>query len=237
MHAFAYVHALNALAEGCIVCATGGYCLSQDQGSSSILLERNVCLRTTGSPHNTHYGTNLTYRNNIFFNGFYETWTAKTPAAALRTSPDRDGAVAPFPAGACLDQLKFETNLIGLTDNKSALLFEGDWRRDNSSAHATAFTFERNLYWAASDAVDLLTARVFGGATQRVAHTRAYQLTWREWQASGHDQAGGLGAPRFADARWDRPPFNVTLEPDSPAWGLGWKPIDTRRVGPRGDRL
>ena len=23
MHAFAYVHALNALAEGCIVCATG----------------------------------------------------------------------------------------------------------------------------------------------------------------------------------------------------------------------
>ena len=42
---------------------SGGYCLSQDQGSSNILFKNNVCLRTTGSPHNTHYGVNLTYSN------------------------------------------------------------------------------------------------------------------------------------------------------------------------------
>lgn len=46
---------------------SGGYCLSQDQGSSNVLFDSNVCLRTTASPHNTHYGENLTYRNNIFF--------------------------------------------------------------------------------------------------------------------------------------------------------------------------
>jgi hypothetical protein len=39
---------------------SGGYCLSQDQGSSNVLFLGNVCLRTTASPHNTHYGQNLT---------------------------------------------------------------------------------------------------------------------------------------------------------------------------------
>lgn len=33
---------------------SGGYGLSQDQGSSNIVFTNNVCLRTTGSPHNTH---------------------------------------------------------------------------------------------------------------------------------------------------------------------------------------
>lgn len=33
---------------------SGGYGLSQDQGSENIVFTNNVCLRTTGSPHNTH---------------------------------------------------------------------------------------------------------------------------------------------------------------------------------------
>ena len=48
---------------------SGGYGLSQDQGSSNVMFTNNVCLRTTGSPHNTHYGVNLTYDNNIFYQG------------------------------------------------------------------------------------------------------------------------------------------------------------------------
>lgn len=68
---------------------SGGYCLSQDQGSSSITFTNNVCLRVTGSPHNTHYGVNLTYSNNIFWGGYYDSWVAGnvSSAGALRTSP------------------------------------------------------------------------------------------------------------------------------------------------------
>jgi len=35
---------------------SGGYGLSQDQGSDYITFSNNVCIRTTGSPQNTHYG-------------------------------------------------------------------------------------------------------------------------------------------------------------------------------------
>ena len=51
---------------------TGGYCLSQDQGSSNILFESNVCIRTASSSQNQHYGLNNTFRRcvSVFYN-FY----------------------------------------------------------------------------------------------------------------------------------------------------------------------
>ena len=44
MHAFAYVHALNALAEGCIVCAAGQPS-SADDDRSAWRADRSVLLR------------------------------------------------------------------------------------------------------------------------------------------------------------------------------------------------
>lgn len=66
----------------------GGCCLSQDLGSSSVTFSNNVCLRVTGTPHNTHYGVNLTYTNSIFWGGYYDSWVAGnvSSAGALRTS-------------------------------------------------------------------------------------------------------------------------------------------------------
>lgn len=70
---------------------SGGYCLSQDQGSSYIVFSKNICLRTTSSPHNTHYGFNLTYTNNIFYDGGHNCWVLEKNLegypGALRTSP------------------------------------------------------------------------------------------------------------------------------------------------------
>eukprot|EP00039_Didymoeca_costata_P008224 m.109345 g.109345 ORF g.109345 m.109345 type:complete len:79 (+) comp13999_c0_seq4:93-329(+) len=40
---------------------SGGYCLSQDQGSSFINFTENVCMYTTGTPHNTHYGVGMVF--------------------------------------------------------------------------------------------------------------------------------------------------------------------------------
>ena len=33
--------------------------MSQDQGSSNATFTNNLCLRVTGSPHNTHYGVGV----------------------------------------------------------------------------------------------------------------------------------------------------------------------------------
>ena len=70
-----------------------------------MLFDSNVCLRITASPHNTHYGENLTCRNNVFWGGG---WSSKVSdpqlIACLRTSPQ----------GGLLGMLHFDTNLIGL---------------------------------------------------------------------------------------------------------------------------
>jgi hypothetical protein len=225
---------------------SGGYCLSQDQGSSSLLFEKNVCLRTTGTPHNTHYGANITYTNNLFFDGYHDCWVppgADGAAAALRTSPDRHGACKPYVGGSCPDQIRFSRNLIGLVSNNSALLFEGDWNgtawNDTAppSNASVAFGFESNVYWSeVGSRVDLLRDRVFGGVSLRVVpHSpqRVFHLSWDEWRAAGHDRAGAVvrGDPGFADPGWANPPFNVSLTASSPAMAVGWEQIDTSRVG------
>ena len=54
-------------------------------------------------------------------------------------------------------------------------------------------------------------------------------MTFEEWQASGHDRDSQIANPNFTD------PNNgdFTLAPDSPAYDLGFQPIDTTLVGPR----
>lgn len=150
---------------------SGGYCLSQDQGSSNIYFVNNVCLRTTGSPHNTHYGVNLTYRNNIFWGGYWNSWVNDTrmAAGALRTSPSKSGSCGSrdYPT-TCPDQVTFQTNLIGQWANKSARLFDGDFDETTATVKgAFRFTFATNYYWTDLTSVDLNSAPVFGGQSPR----------------------------------------------------------------------
>ena len=100
---------------------SGGYGLSQDQGSSNVVFTNNVCLRMTGSPHNTHYGVNLTYRNNVFYGGYWGSHTSIEPAGALRTSPSTvpGNCASTVFATACPDQITLEQNLIGQWANRS----------------------------------------------------------------------------------------------------------------------
>lgn len=221
----------------------GGYCLSQDQGSSHMRFTNNVCLRTTGSPHNTHYGVDVEYRNNIFFNGSHDVWTAPYSdgyPAALRTSPKlgtSGGCQAQdvdFPPDVCPDVLRFVTNLVGTPNNSSALLFEGDWQPSSPLPNASIrFDFVNNLYWT-DRPISIESEAVFGGRSSRVSHGQPpLQLSWEEWRQSGQDVNGVVGDPGFVHPLWGYPDsgFNVTLRADSLAWKLGWKHIDTHRVG------
>jgi hypothetical protein len=53
--------------------------------------------------------------------------------------------------------------------------------------------------------------------------------SWEEWRNRGKDAHSRYADPLFADP--ERGDF--TLRPDSPAFALGFRPIDLRRVGPR----
>eukprot|EP00937_MAST-01D_sp_MAST-1D-sp2_P005916 g5916.t1 len=219
---------------------TGGYCLSQDQGSSDLLFEGNVCLRTTGSPQNQHYGQRNVYRNNIFALGFHDAWVdaahcAAGCAAGLRTSPHA-GADPVYPNASTAglpNSMRFQRNLV-LHGNASGLLFEGNWQQDRPQWR---YAFENNTY--ASTALDLRAAAAFGGCSARACRApgAAFALRWPAWRAAGND-VGGLalapdassGARLFADPAWATT-LDVTLRAGSPVLDTGFEQIDTARAG------
>ena len=59
--------------------------------------------------------------------------------------------------------------------------------------------------------------------------TRVAGASWDQWRARGHDQTSLVADPKFVDPD----AFNLTLQSNSPAIKLGFKPIDLSRVGPR----
>jgi hypothetical protein len=55
------------------------------------------------------------------------------------------------------------------------------------------------------------------------------KYTFEDWKKRGHDVHSLIEDPQFVDpAKSD-----FTLNPDSPAFKLGFKPIDVSAVGPR----
>jgi len=83
-------------------------------------------------------------------------------------------------------------------------MFGGSW----SDGH---FKLDRNLYWDA------------GGKPPRFPGG----LSFSQWQKQGHDLHSLVADPRFVDpAR-----FDFRLQSDSPALKLGFRPIDTEKIG------
>ena len=193
---------------------TGGYCLSQDQGSSGITMEKNVCLCVSASPQNQHYGENNVYRNNMFLDGYTASWTDRNPGG-LRTSPQI----------ALPNSFIIEKNIV-LISNRSALLFDGNWNDSNAN---WSYLLDRNVYW--STVSDLSKESVFGGCSPRLCGVHAYNYTLDQWQHTGQDSYSVVADPEFADPHYYQT-LNFTLVDSSVALKLGFQQIDLTRVGP-----
>jgi hypothetical protein len=88
-------------------------------------------------------------------------------------------------------------------------LLDGDWSKLNVA-------FDRNLYWRA------------GGGDLRFG-----DRPWDEWRAQGMDAHSAIADPRFQPGKED----DFRLQPDSPALGLGFQPLDLSSAGPRRQAL
>ena len=110
------------------------------------------------------------------------------------------------------------------------------------AARGVSFTFERNLvYWERGDLLQIrlgeggvmfdhnLYFRAGGGPVVLGAE-RFGTILWRQWQERGQDKGSLIADPGFADPAHG----DFSLRPDSPAFKLGFKPIDLSAVGPRG---
>lgn len=110
----------------------------------------------------------------------------------------------------------FQHNIL-VSDGK--ILYNGGYA---STMKAPPFEADLNLVWDAS------------GPVKAAADTTRDRLpgewvTWDAWQKGGQDRHSLVADPKFVDlaAR------DFTLSPDSPAFALGFQPIDLSRVGPR----
>lgn len=121
-----------------------------------------------------------------------------------------------------------------IRNNIFAMAKQGQIMRSRPEEHLS-FTFERNIvYWSEGP---LLASNWKGGCKLD------YNLYWRtggepfdfagmsleDWRESGQDEHSLIADPLFMAP--DRDDFR--LKPDSPAFGLVFKPIDLTTVGPR----
>ena len=78
-------------------------------------------------------------------------------------------------------------------------------------------TYRENLIWSADGKVTVGVGGLVG----------LHKETWKQWQEQGEDAGSIIADPQFVDAT--RPGWQ--LKPTSPAFKLGFKPIDLSQVG------
>ena len=181
----------------------GGWGIYNDAGSSQILIENNVVHHTGWDGYNLHYGREITVRNNIFALGRVE------QLSRAQVEPH--------------ESVFFERNIVFWREGE---LLAGRWRdrsytvvssplgKAGTREATETFSMDWNLYF--NPDVPLAEVRFNG-------------LTWKQWNVAGKDQHSLYADPRFVNAEAG----DFRLRPDSPAFDLGFEPIDLSSVGPR----
>jgi hypothetical protein len=195
------------LVHGVRAAGYGGWAIYPDEGSSHIVIEDNVAFDTTGHVFHQHYGNENTVRNNVLaFGG--------EGVLALSRGPAHNGG-----RGALAFTL--ERNIL-VSDGKP--LVASGLSDEAAGAATRPLLSDLNLFWDVSGApVALGDGRGAGKGGLR----KAYDLGG--WQALGLDRHSVAADPRFVDLG----KRDFRLAPDSPAFALGFRPIDLSDVGPR----
>lgn len=185
----------------------GGWGIYNDEGSSHILIESNIVHDTKYACYNIHFGRDLYVRNNIFACGRLDTISR--------------GKVEPHRT------VTLERNIVVATTRD---FYSGNWKDLQHDYYifpdkgkgvvmnerTRTFICDYNLYWNP----ELPRSKVlFAGKS------------WEAWQKRGQDRHSLYADPEFLSM--DERDF--TLKPDSPAFALGFEPIDTENIGPRVD--
>ncbi len=182
----------------------GGWGIYNDEGSSHILIENNIVYNTKFAGYNIHFCKEVTVRNNIFAFGRLQ------QLSRSRVEPHKS--------------VFFENNIVYW---KQGVLLDNNWRdkpysfyyhpKNSSGTRETTSTFDMdwNIYYNPDRPLEDVE---FNG------------LTWQQWRETGKDKHSRYVDPLFVDP--DN--YDFRLRDNSPAFGMGFKPIDTSTVGPQG---
>jgi len=182
----------------------GGWGIYNDEGSTHMLVENNIVYNTKFSGYNIHYAKEIRVRNNIFAFGRFHQLS--------RSKVEAHKSVL------------FENNIVYW---ENGVLLDGHWEDKPYRFHFSpngkngdrlveqTFDMDWNLYF--NPRKDLDSVRFNGNS-------------WEKWHQLGKDRHSLYADPLFVDAE----KYDFRLRPHSPAFKLGFAPIDTKHIGPRG---
>jgi hypothetical protein len=168
-----------------------------------LLVENNVVYHTKFAPFNIHFAQEVTVRNNIFALGKVD------QISRTKVEPHKS--------------VFFENNIVYWREGE---LFSKNWK---DVPYATRLTVNAKT-------VDQLTTNTFDcdwnlyfNPAQKLDEVKFNGATWAEWHQRGKDKHSLYADPLFiAPEQGD-----FTLKSGSPAFALGFQPIDLSQVGPR----
>ncbi len=128
-----------------------------------------------------------------------------------------------------------------IRNNVLAFASEVQVKRTRQEPHRS-FTFANNLVvydrgdllggnWGGTTEHFLLQGNLYWNTAGRPVTFGPKKLPLADWQQGGQDAGSIVADPRFVDAA----ARDFRLRPDSPALALGFKPIDTTKMGVTGD--
>lgn len=182
----------------------GGWGLYNDEGSTGILLENNVVYRTKFACYHMHYGRDCIVRNNIFGGGRLD--------QVARTRPEKHIS------------FMFYNNIVFWTEGA---LFSGKW---DDKEDYELFTPPIGIPAIRRRTTECDWNLYFSPNTRRKDARFGPGLTLDEWRRRGEDVHSVWANPKFANPEAG----DFSLAPDSPAFKLGFKPIDVSAAGPKG---
>jgi hypothetical protein len=172
-----------------------------------VLVYGNICARNTlGGIMISHYGNNVTVENNIFV--------------------DSSTSQAYFLFSGQMSNIVMRRNIFSYRSKDANYLRMN--LMVNSDPQAIITEHDRQLYHL-PDGATLTFDGLPGEAVVRTGMQTSEQAdtTLQTWRAMGFDANSVFADPKFVDPAND----DYTLRPDSPAFELGFQPIDTDRIG------
>ena len=178
-----------------------------DNAPMDVSVYGNICARNTlGGIMISHFCKNVTIENNIIVDG--------------------DSSQVYLMFGGEMSNVRFRRNIFSYSDPGA------DFMRLNLiggvDLSGVIREFDHNLFFNSSGK-ELTFSGLPAEAVQRTREAVQEQLdtTMDDWHSMGFDKNSIVADPKFVDPAND----NYDLEPDSPAFKLGFVPIDAGRIG------
>lgn len=185
------------------------YGIYLDDYTSSTEVFGNITYRTPKGGVFIHDGQDNLVENNMFLD------TRKEMVTLLRSRPEQEYRNMGV-HGQAVRRNILRCNIMASDCDSSTVYFLDTLEDQEGKLDLDTNVFENNLIWCYNNHVMVET------------HFYSRRISWEQWLELGYEKQSMVADPRFENKAKD----DFSLCKDSPAWGLGFKPIPIDNIGP-----